>query len=66
MQQITKTYQPFKWMVALMTATTLFLGCGSGETKTEEVSADTTSATVAPADSSTLDTASTRPEVRKN
>lgn len=71
MQQITKTYRPFQWMIAAMTATILFCACSSGETKTEEqkeapatetVAPPATTDTMPPVDSS----ASTRPEVRKN
>ncbi|CAN5412939.1 hypothetical protein BH10BAC2_BH10BAC2_42300 [soil metagenome] len=69
MQQIIKTYRPFQWMIAAMTATILFCACGSGETKMEEQKTEPATETVAPPTDSMEpvdSSASTRPEVRKN
>ena len=74
MQQNITTNHPMKWLIALMATVILSFGCSSGETKTDETKADSTpAATVAPAESAVaptdslpLDSASTRPEVRKN
>jgi hypothetical protein len=64
MQLNIKKINPFRWAIALLLATALFIGCNSSETKVEEKAAEP--AVVAPATTDTMPvidtTAKSRPD----